>query len=326
MSTTNQKLDGTDSTPTPSGSPIAKAAEQATEKPLVQSATEGELYTEVNEATDTVYGQMQNKWLNPNDPLMKRVASQANERSAARGLTNSSIAQGNALGAVVDKAGQFATADAGFYNDRKTENQRSATHITSTKMNNDTQIEATQIGADAQIESSNISARAQVASAGISARARVQTQKLSDEAAMARLEVDTASRESINAAELAARSEDQAKELASRERQTQINADNQWAIAEYQQRSQDNRQEAELYADVFRDYNTAVMNIDQNANAASQREQLQRVNDAMQIRLEAQGYIDKAVNVTSPVQPGQGLFTGNNSFGGGSMPIGNLGR
>lgn len=307
-------------TTTPGSSTTAGAT-----APVANAGTEGEIYQNVNEATDTVFGQLQ-KHTDFSSPVMQRVAQRARDRVGARGMTNSSIAIGNATGAVVDQAGKFATEDARIYNERKTENQRAETHIRDANIRAAATVSAAQISAGATLGAARINADTSVRLQAMQDENRVQLQRMSDRSQMQRLRVDTRSRQSVAKMEIEARSYDAEMDRQSRERQTQISADNQQGIARFQQESQNDRQKAEMYDNIWRDYNQGVMNIDINASAASQREQLTRLNDTARIRLESQGYIDSAVNDTPPpvpyngpmnptVMPGQTVF-GGTSFGG----------
>lgn len=314
----------------------ARQTDAASSTPATGNAgTEGEIYQNVNVETDTVLGQLE-KHTDFSSPVMQRVAQRSRERTAARGLTSSTIAIGNATGAVVDQAGKFATEDARIYNERKTENQRAETHIQDSNIRANATIQAAGISAGATVAAAQIGANANLRITAMNNESRLELQELdnasrerlqrqSDRAQLQRLNVDTRSRHSIAQMEIQATQENAELDRASRERQTQISADNQWEISQFQQESANDRQKAEMYDNIWRDYNTAVMNIDINASAASQREQMTRLNDTARIRLETGGYIDAAVNgtpasVTPPsmspaVQPGQSVLAGT-SFSG----------
>ena len=135
---------------------------------------------------------------------------------------------------------------------------------------------------------------------------------------MDRLELDTSSRESIEKYRIEQSAIEAEKDRLSREFQTQYSADNQYQIAQMQQEAQNDRTRQEIENDIWSDYNTGVINIDQNASAASQREQLARLNDTTKIRLEAVGAIDEALGVGPAVQPNQTVFQGT-MFGGQSL-------
>lgn len=301
----------------PAGSPVSQAARSMAPAVTPEAARvvrendprRSELFQKVNEDTDTVYGQLK-KHTDFSSPAMVRAAQQAKEQAAARGLTSSSIAIGNATGAVVDRAGQFATEDARIYNDRKTENQRAATHLESTAMDNRTQRDIARLDSDTRIDVAEIQRDTTLQTQQSENENRLALQRTQDAASMARLRVDTGSRESIAELEIESRAMEQELDRQSRERQTQISADNQWQIAQFQQEAQNDRQKADQYNDIFRDYNTAVMNIDLQATAASQKEQLSRINDTFRIRLEAGGFIEQAAGIAPAVEPTISVFQG----------------
>jgi len=79
------------------------------------------LTSTVDQPTETVSGQLQGI-LAADSPLMQRARAQAKQDMAARGLVNSSIAQGAGVAAMIDKATPIATSDAGTYANRATTN------------------------------------------------------------------------------------------------------------------------------------------------------------------------------------------------------------
>lgn len=79
------------------------------------------LTSTVDRPTETVSGQLQGI-LAADSPLMQRARAQAKQDMAARGLVNSSIAQGAGVAAMIDKATPIATSDAGTYANRATTN------------------------------------------------------------------------------------------------------------------------------------------------------------------------------------------------------------
>tara|TARA_R110002153_G_scaffold41811_2_gene119172 strand:+ start:3762 stop:4688 length:927 start_codon:yes stop_codon:yes gene_type:complete len=183
-----------------SGSPIQNVATQS-DNSGVLTKDSSELYT-VDKSTDTVRGQLDN-YTNFDTPLMKRIAQQGIDQAAGRGLTNSSIAGGNAIGKVLDKAGEWATTDAGAYNNRKTESLRSATSVygidesaSASRYGSDKSLEQTQVTADAskygadktaeasmygsdkQLEGSKIQASATVGAAQIAGNARIRAESI----------------------------------------------------------------------------------------------------------------------------------------------------
>ena len=149
----------------PSGTPLSK--EVVEDKPPVPNIDSSELYT-VDKATETVAGQLE-QYSDFNTPLMKRYAQQGQEKASQRGLTNSSIAAGSGMAKVLDKAGEFATTDAGIYNARKNENMRTATQryttdetVKSNKYSSDKQFEGTQYSSDSSAEASKYSSDKQL--------------------------------------------------------------------------------------------------------------------------------------------------------------------
>jgi len=207
---------------------------------------------EVNDQTDTVYGQL-DRHTNFDSPVMKRVANKANETSSARGMTNSSIAVGNATGAVIDKAGEFATKDAEIYSNRSTENQRSQTHLEGQNLTNQGNL-ATQA---AQSES----ALAQIAASGVINKSIASDDRV---AAQERVDSTNATSRANNAADnsfrLEADTRDRASALKS-EKTAAVNA-------------------------TWDNFERAVANIDINASAVSQQEQLRRITDSRHVRLD----------------------------------------
>jgi hypothetical protein len=153
-------------------SPMERMSRAGGNSSSVPTKDSSELYT-VDESTDTVRGQLDN-YTDFDTPLMKRIAQQGIDQAAGRGLTNSSIAGGNAIGKVLDKAGEWATTDAGAYNNRKTESLRSATSVygidesaAASRYGSDKSLEGTQLSADASkygavmgLESSRVAADA----------------------------------------------------------------------------------------------------------------------------------------------------------------------
>ena len=102
-------------------SPIENMSASA--KPTVDST---ELYT-MDSETESVHG-LVNAYADPNSAILKREAQKGRDMASARGLTNSTIASGNAIGAVLDKTTEWAKADAQHANDRKTASLQSVTN------------------------------------------------------------------------------------------------------------------------------------------------------------------------------------------------------
>jgi len=80
---------------------------------------------QVNAAQDTTSGQLQTI-LSQDSPLMQQARAQAKQGMAARGLVNSSMAQGAGVAAMLEKATPIAKADADTYFSQGITNQNSA--------------------------------------------------------------------------------------------------------------------------------------------------------------------------------------------------------
>lgn len=78
---------------------------------------------EVNRPTETVAGQLETI-LGKDSPLLQFARTRAAQDMNARGLLNSSMAQGAGVAAMIDKATPIAQQDALTYGNRTTENQR----------------------------------------------------------------------------------------------------------------------------------------------------------------------------------------------------------
>jgi len=80
---------------------------------------------QVNAAQDTTSGQLQ-RIMAEDNPLMQQARAQAKQGMAARGLVNSSMAQGAGVAAMLEKATPIAKADADTYFSQGITNQNSA--------------------------------------------------------------------------------------------------------------------------------------------------------------------------------------------------------
>jgi len=80
---------------------------------------------QVNAAQDTTSGQLQTI-LAQDSPLMQQARAQAKQGMAARGLVNSSMAQGAGVAAMLEKATPIAAADASTYFNQGITNQNAA--------------------------------------------------------------------------------------------------------------------------------------------------------------------------------------------------------
>ena len=224
---------------------------------------------EVNDQTDTVYGQL-DRHTDFNSPVMKRVANKANEVSSARGMTNSSIAVGNATGAVIDKAGEFATKDAEIYSNRSTENQRSETHLEGQNLTNQGNL-ATQA---AQSES----ALAQIAATGLNSEKLAAGDRI---AAQERTDSTNATSRANNKLDNSTR-----LQLEANNRADTVKAANTAAI----NANWDN-------------YQIALANIDINASATSQRQQQERITASWEVRGQFLNGIINTKQAEAAVQP-----------------------
>lgn len=80
---------------------------------------------QVNAAQDTTSGQLQ-RIMAEDNPLMQQARAQAKQGMAARGLVNSSMAQGAGVAAMLEKATPIAAADASTYFNQGITNQNAA--------------------------------------------------------------------------------------------------------------------------------------------------------------------------------------------------------
>lgn len=281
--------------------PIAQVAEQTTPTPP-PTVDSSELYTV--EANETVAGNL-DKYTDFETPLMKRIAQQGIDQAASRGLTNSSIASGNAMGKVLDKAGEWATTDAAAYANRKTESLRSATSqygtdrsVEASKYGADKDLEGTKYSSDAQKAASKYSADQGLAGTKISASAQVQSAQLSASATVAAAQASASARieaEKMNSTSNekieASRAATAEKQIKSQEVLRNMDAADRIKAAEVlattnRATAQKNAKNAALTS-AGNGYTAAVANINIESSAASQREQLDRINDAYDIEIDA---------------------------------------
>ena len=281
------------------GSPIQKMAGSSG----VPNIDSSELYT-VDKATETVAGQLEN-YSDFDTPLMKRYAQQGQAQASARGLTNSSIAAGAGMAQVLDKAGEFATADAKTYSDRKTENVRTATQryttdktveaskygddkqLEGTKYSSDKSAEASKYGADKSAEASKYGADKGLEGAQVQAAATVAAAASRSAATLQAAGLQATSNEKISAA----------RDEVDRER---IEADKVMRLQDNEQRveaakvlANTNRATAQKSAknsaitSAGNGYSAAVANIDITASPASQKEQLNRIQATYDAEISA---------------------------------------
>ena len=279
-----------------SGSPIQNMATQS-DNSNVPTKDSSELYT-VDKSTDTVRGQLDN-YTNFDTPLMKRIAQQGIDQAAGRGLTNSSIAGGNAIGKVLDKAGEWATTDAGAYNNRKTESLRSATSVygidesaSASRYGSDKSLEGTQVaaaaskygadksseasmyGSDKQLEGSREAASATVRAASIAGNARISAEYIA-----------ASSNQKIEASR-AATAENQ---IDADKFIAKMDIDGQEAAAAVKVKTDAAAGKTDDYnaglTSAGNTFTAGVAAIDLTASPASQKEQLKRLTDAHDIEV-----------------------------------------
>lgn len=309
------------------------------------ATTPNDTSKQVDESTDTVYGQL-DKYTNSNSILLKRAAQTGLESAASRGLTNSSIAIGASQGAYYDKAGQFAIKDAEIYNSRKDQNQQAQTALEQTRMNNEgsilqsrennaTQLESNRIQADSneRISTADRDANRQNLLSEIASKERINQTQIDSQQA----EIDA--RMQISENELAAQTELTLKELESNERVAtanreadalraqlerensirlqQMSAESAMAQEQLAQASQDARQRYESLSSAWNNLQQGIAAIDPNAKSASQITQLNRLQESFQARMEfvnsMGGYTSTSGNDQAPTS------NNNNNSSGGSL-------
>jgi len=261
--------------PKPAGSPIENVA--AKKPPTVGDS---ELYT-VDKDNETVFG-LVNQYSDKNNAVMQREAQKGIDMAAARGLTNSSIASGNAIGKVLDKTTEWATADSATNNARKTESLRAATSKYGTdvsadasKYGSDKQLEGTQYGADKQLEGTKVSADAHIQAAGISAAASVESSRISAAAQVKAQSIAATSNEKISAASEANKLIGHQVDLVS----VVLSNASQEKIATIRSKDLTSGNKATAYSSNQASFLTGVANIDQTASGPSQQEQYDRLEN-----------------------------------------------
>ena len=256
--------------------PAAAVAQDPAPKPAVNSLNDSELY-KVNTETDTVRGQLDNNYANTDSALMKRYAAQGEQKAQARGLGNSTIAAQSGMATVLDKAGEFAKADAGFYNSRKTENVRSGTAI-----------KTTEISADASKYGADVSAAASKYGADKSAAAQINVASQNNRGALERAQLDSQTRTDLQAADAELRTR-----LNTMDNETKL------AYAGIQESGQNFRASQTIMDGIYGDTARSIGNIDTSASKSSQNNAARRVLDFQAIRLSAITSIDDALGITS---------------------------
>jgi len=253
----------------PTGSPIEKAAAKG-----APTVDDSELYT-VDKENETVYG-LVDQYSDKNNAVMKREAQKGIDMAASRGLTNSSIASGNAIGKVLDKTTEWATADSASNNARKTESLRAAT----SKYGTDVSAEASKYSSDQQLEGTKIQSAAQIKATQISAAAQVQSSSISANAQVQVAGVNATSAEKISA------SQEATKQLGFKVDLALANLDAASAVQVEQVKGQylaaSNGQTGSMTASTQNQmaYLTAIGNIDQTASPTTQQEQMDRIETA----------------------------------------------
>lgn len=241
--------------------------------PIQTLSTPKDTSQEINESTDTVYGQLQ-KHTSQDNPLLQRVAMKANEKSAERGLTNSSIAIGNAQGAVIDRAGDFAKTDAEIYSRRKDQNQQADVHLENARMGNETTLTQQQMSSDAQLANTNL----QIAS----------TEKLAGERQTFEgqsLAKELASKENIAGMQIQATANEGALERQNRQFLEQMGNDSAAQIAQLKEDSQDFRQRYDAGNNAWNNLQQGIAQINPEASAESQRTMFNRLQESFRSRM-----------------------------------------
>lgn len=240
--------------------------------------------SQLNKDTDTVAGQLKTH-TDFKSPVMQRVAQQAKEAASGRGLGNTTIAQRAATGAVIDKAGEFATKDAELYANRRTENQRAAYSLESTAMGNAASLVAGREKNVNNLEGQALANKGQLDNTILANASRERT----------------AEAERISGDWRAQLTSDTSKDVAAQDNQTklhqtQIDTASRGSIAqldnatkitlarEEEQRLRDNVGDTSLDA-AWANYQTALSNIDANAKATSQVTQANRIKASFEARL-----------------------------------------
>lgn len=231
---------------------------------------------EVNAETDTVRGQLKN-YTDFGSPLMKRIASQSRDKSASRGLTNTSIAEGAATGAMIDQAGKFATTDAQIYTNRRTENQRATIQLENTAMSNKTSIVNTNSSNAARVQAAGISAGAQVASAQLQADSNRELTLANNTFKANQSAYDRKHQEFLSG-----------KDRDLKERLGNLDADTRTTLANIQAETETARQKNSAIESAWSSYQQGVANIDVSAKSVSQKTQFDRLKSLFEARMKFQ--------------------------------------
>lgn len=271
--------------------------------------------SQVNEATDTVHGQLQ-KHTDFKSPVMQRVSQQAKNAATARGLGNTTIAGQAATAAVVDKAGEFAIKDAEIYSGRRNANQQAGVQLESTSMANKANLEQTKLTNDNRLQvqdKANSGALEQIASKGaidesIAAGDRGSRETISQqeiEGQKERLGVELTSLESRNAADNAAKLEEAYAKINSNEAISFLDNDTKRDIAIIQQNTEVLRSQNDAIQAAWTNYQTGLAGIDANASRDSQTAQATRLAASFKARMEflKQSTPTSVTNIVNPPKP-----------------------
>ena len=255
---------------------------------------DSELYS-VDRSTDTVAGQLEN-YTDTSSPLMQRYAMQGRKEAVGRGLTNSTIAVQGGMANVLDKSGEFATTDAGFYNDRKTETVRSKTQLDVT----DKQAASQRYSTDKQAASQKYMSDSQLKAAGISAQTQRDVARMNNVAQAERVGMETESRERVAEAEQAGLASRLDKELAGKAYLNINDNETRLKIAEAEDAFRQTELTTTTLNSMYSDVSNSIAGIDTKASSRSQQEQLDRIMAGFTSRLTALSKIDSVIAGTIP--------------------------
>lgn len=229
---------------------------------------------QVDAETDTVHGQLK-KYSDFSSPLMKRIAATAREKANSRGLGNSTIAQGAANGAVLDKAVQMATTDAQIYSNRRTENQRAGTQLETTAMSNRT--------SRANTESSN---SARIKAAGIQASATLQAAQINADTQLKAVTLNNGFKADQAALDREHQAFQNERERTLRENISALDAGVKLQVAQMDVEAKKLLQQNDAVNSAWSSYTNGIATIDPNAKSTSQQAQADRLKAAFEARME----------------------------------------
>ena len=271
--------------------------------------------SQVNEATDTVHGQLQ-KHTDFKSPVMKRVAQQAKNSATERGLGNTTIAGQAATAAVIDKAGQYATKDAEIYSTRRNANQQAGVQLESNAMANKANIAQTNLTNENRLQvqgKANEGALAQVAAKGdIDKDIATSEQTAKDvisqrevEGQQTRLDAELTSLEARTAADNVTKLEETYAKVLSDESIAFLDNDTKRNIALIQQQTELLRNKNQSVDQAWSSYQTGLATIDANAKAASQKTQAKRLAASFKARMDFlnQTTPTSVSNISNPPAP-----------------------